>query len=252
MDVEGFVEEYHGLSQMTRHAYRNSLEMLRRHVAGDEPTDEEVRNFLRGFKKGTTLQRHKAAIRLYYFYKGNRPWPFDRRSFIPAVRRLPRYLDRSQIARLIEAAENEQERMFVLTLFRTAMRISELRSLTQENIEPDGIRLIVKGDEERMIPVSDSFIAELQEYARKRKDKLFPDTYWNYWMLLRRLCMKAGVPPVSPHTLRHSAAVDLINRGLPLGGVQRLLGHKRESTTMIYAQLTELDLRKALRRLEEE
>ena len=56
---------------------------------------------------------------------------------------------------------------------------------------------------------------------------------------------------VSPHTLRHSAAVDLINRGLPLGGVQRLLGHTQEATTLIYARLTETDLRRGLERLEE-
>jgi len=103
-----------------------------------------------------------------------------------------------------------------------------------------------------VVPIlNKEFMRELMAYAAKRKDKLFPEPYSHYWLMMRRLCLKAGVPMVSPHTLRHSAAVDLINRGLPLGGVQRLLGHKRESTTLIYGQLTESDLRRELQRLEE-
>ena len=252
MDIQGFIEQYDGLSDRTLHAYRNTLSMLERHISGEEPTDDEVRDFLRQFKKGTTLQRHKAAIRLYFFYKGNRPWPFQRREFISAEKRLPHYLDRDQVELLIESANDQDERMFVRTLFITGMRIAELMSLTRENIEPAGIRLIGKGDKERVVPVlNKEFMREMREYTAKRKGKLFPEPYSHYWLMIRKLCLKAGVPMVSPHTLRHSAAVDLINRGMPLGGVQRLLGHKRESTTLIYAQLTESDLRREMQRLEE-
>jgi len=136
VDIQGFIEKYEGLSDTTLRAYRNTLSMLERHISGEEPTDEEVRDFLRQFKKGTTLQRHKAAIRLYYFYKENRPWPFQHREFISAERRLPHYLDRDQVELLIESANDQDERMFVRTLFLTGMRISELMSLEQENIEP--------------------------------------------------------------------------------------------------------------------
>ena len=252
MDIQGFIEKYEGLSDTTLHAYRNTLSMLERQSSGEEPTDEEVRAFLRQFKKGTTLQRHKAAIRLYFFYKENRPWPFQRREFVSAEKRLPHYLDRDQVEQLIQSANSQDERMFLRTLFLTGVRISELMSLTRESIEPDGMRLIGKRDKERVVPVMNKeFMRELTAYAAKRKGKLFPETYSHYWLMMRKLCLKAGVPMVSPHTLRHSAAVDLINRGLPLGGVQRLLGHKRESTTLIYAQLTETDLRRELQRLEE-
>jgi len=252
VDIQGFMEQYDGLSDRTRSAYRNTLVMLERQISGGDPTDEEVRNFLRQFKKGTTLQRHKAAIRLYFFYKGNRPWPFQRREFISAERRLPHYLDRDQVLQLIENASDQDERMFVKMLFITGMRISELMSLARGNIEPGGIRLVGKGNKERVIPVlNKEFIRELNEYEAKRKGKLFPETYSHYWLMLRKLCLRAGVPMISPHTLRHSAAVDLINRGLPLGGVQRLLGHTQEATTLIYARLTETDLRRELERLEE-
>ncbi len=252
MDIQGFMKKYDGLSDRTRHVYRNTLAMIERQVSGEEPTDEEVRNFLRQFKKGTTLQRHKAAIRLYFFYKGNRPWPFQRLEFVSAERRLPHYLDRDQVLQLISSASDRDEGMFVKTLFITGMRISELMSLTRENIEPSGIRLVGKGNKERVIPVMNKeFMRELNEYAAAQKGRLFPEPYSHYWLMLRKMCLKAGVPMVSPHTLRHSAAVDLIKRGLPLGGVQRLLGHTQEATTLIYARLTETDLRRELERLEE-
>jgi len=251
VDVQGFLQFYGGFSDATKRTYRNSLIMLGRYISGDEPTEDEVKAFLRQFKRGTTLQKHKAAIHRYFRYK-KRPWDLDPKEFISAEKRLPRYLARDQVNHLIDCAGDEHEKMFVQTMFITGIRIAELMSLTRKSVEPDGIRIIGKGDKERVVPIlNKTFRQELAEYAAKHTGKLFPETYYNYWLMLRKLCLKAGVPMVSPHTLRHSAAVDLINRGLPLGGVQRLLGHTQEATTLIYARLTETDLRREMERLEE-
>jgi len=250
MDINGFLEHYSGLSHLTRIAYQNTLEMINRRITGDEPTDDDVREFLREFKLGTTMQRHKAALKRYYLYKGL-PWGFDPKEFTPAKKRLPRYLDREGVNKLINQAHDERERMFVKTLFITGVRIAELMSLTSENIEPGGIRFIGKREKERVVPILDNdFLQELKEYARKQKGKLFPSSYFNYWLLLRRLCIESGMEMVSPHTLRHSRAVDLVNRGLSLGGVQTFLGHEQSATTLIYLQLTQRDLRRELEKLE--
>jgi len=250
VDITGFQQRYSGLSELTRRAYRNSLELLENRIADSEPTDDEVREFLRGFKKGTTLQRHKSAIKRYFIYM-KRPWLFDSKEFTPARRRLPRYLDRDRVDQLISGAHDEHQRMFVKTLFMTGIRITELKSLTAESLEPDGIRLVGKGDKERIVPILEKeFLQELKEYANKQKGKLFPDNYYNYWLLLRRLCLEVGIEMVSPHTLRHSRAVDLLNKGLSLGGLQTFLGHEQPATTLIYAQLTQRDLVKEMKKLE--
>ena len=250
MDISGFLQRYDGLSELTRRAYRNSLEQLESHIADSEPTDEEVRAFLRGFRKGSTLQRHKSAIKRYFIYTG-RPWLFDPKEFARTGKRLPRYLDRGSIDHLIGAAHDQHQRMFVKTLFMTGIRIGELIRLTDENIEPDGIRLVGKGDKERLVPILEKeFLQELKEYAGKRRGKLFPESYYNYWLLLRRLCVEAGLEIVSPHSLRHSRAVDLLNKGLSLGGLQSFLGHKDPATTLIYSQLTQRDLKRELEKLE--
>ncbi|MBA7469151.1 Tyrosine recombinase XerD [subsurface metagenome] len=250
MDIEKFLNHYSGLAELTRSAYRYTLNMLERRIITDEPTDDDVREFLREFKVGTTLQRHKAAIKRYFNYK-QRPWFFDSKEFATARKKLPHYLRREQVDQLIDTPKNEHDRMFVKTLFLTGIRIAELMSLTRESLEPDGIKFIGKRDKERFVPILDeSFMRELQDYAKGCEGRLFPRKYWDYWLNLRRLCLEAGVEMVSPHTLRHSRAVDLVKRGVSLGGLQTFLGHEQPSTTLIYSQLTQKDLKKELERVE--
>lgn len=250
MDIAGFLEQYPGLSDLTRKAYKNTLEMLERRLLVAEPTDDDVREFLREFKKGTTLQRHKAAIRRYFIYK-RRAWLFDSKEFIPARKKLPKYHPREVVDKLIAATADEHDRMFIKTLFMGGLRISELMGITADNIARNGITVLGKGSKERFVPIADKiFMEELKSYARGKSGKLFPKRYYDYWLLLRRLCLEAGVAMVSPHTLRHSRAVDLLNRGVPLGGLQTFLGHQQPATTLIYAQLTQSDLQKALEKVE--
>ncbi len=250
MDIQGFLQRYDGLRDTTKQAYHNSLAMLERCISADEPIDEEVKTFLQRFKKGTTLQRHKAAIKLYFEYQQRR-WPFGKKEFIPVQKRLPRYHPREVIDQLIKTAEEGHDRMTIKTLFMAGLRIAELMELKAANIERSGIRLVGKGDKERYVPIPDrAFLSELQEYARNANGRLFPGKYYDYWMLLKRLCLEAGVETVSPHTLRHSRAVDLLNRGMSIGGLQSFLGHEQPATTLIYAQLTQLDLQREMERIE--
>lgn len=250
MDIEKFLNHYSGLSELTLRAYHNTLNMLERRITTNEPTDEDVREFLREFKVGTTLQRHKAAIKRYFIYK-QRPWTFDSKEFATAHKKLPHYLRREQVDQLIDHTKDEHDRMFVKTLFMTGIRIAELMSLTRESVEPDGIKFLGKRNKERFVPVLDeSFMRELQDYAKGCKGRLFPKKYFDYWLNLRRLCLEAGVEMVSPHTLRHSRAVDLVERGVSLGGVQTFLGHEQPGTTLIYAQLTQRDLKRELEKVE--
>jgi len=250
MDITGSLDHYLGLSENTKRAYKNTLNMLQDRINGDEPSDEEVRDFLRNFKLGTTLQRHKAALRNYFKYKGRR-WIFDSKEFATVHKKLPRYLQVEEIDRLISAAKKDEERMFVKTLFMTGIRIRELMSLTKDSIEGDSIRFIGKRAKERVVPIlNKSFMQELRRYASKCRGKLFPKKYYDYWLLLRRLCFDAGVEMISPHSMRHSRAVDLVNKGVSLGGVQAFLGHEQPGTTLIYLALTQRDLRRELEKAE--
>ena len=250
MDIAGFLKRYSGLSELTKKAYQNTLIMLERQIVDSEPSDTDVRKFLKKFKLGTTLQRHKAAVKRYLIYK-KRPWIFDSKEFATVHKKLPKYLSRDKVQMLIENAGNEDEAMFIETLFITGIRIAELQSLTMDSLNDDGIQFTGKRGKERLVPITDqAFLGKLHNYARKLKGRIFPLKYYDYWLLLRRLCLEAGVELVSPHSLRHSRAVDLINKGVSLGGLQTFLGHEQPGTTLIYSQLTHKDLRKEMDKAE--
>lgn len=250
MDIAGFLKHYSGLSKLTKKAYGNTLLKLESRIGNSEPTDADVRKFLKKFKLGTTLQRHKAAVKRYLTYK-KQPWVFDSKEFATVHKKLPKYLSREKVQMLIDNAGNEDEAMFIETLFITGIRIAELQSLTIDSLNDDGIQFTGKGDKERLVPITDkAFLLKLHSYAKKQKGLLFPLKYYDYWLLLRKLCLQTGIQLVSPHSLRHSRAIDLINKGVPLGGVQVFLGHEQPSTTMIYLQLTQGDLKRELEKVE--
>jgi len=253
MDIDGFLNHYKSFSERTREAYRNTLELLKQRISGEEPTDEEVVFFLDSYRSASTLQRHKSAIKAYYDFQ-KRLWAFDPRQFRRTRRRLPEYITREEVEKVAGAACDDHERMFVKTLFYTGMRIAELTSLTRESLRDGSLHFVGKGGNERAVPIVDkAFYGELRDYfhiSGKVREKPFPLKYYDYWILLRKLCAKAGVKTISPHKLRHSRAVDLIQRGASVSVVQALLGHMNPATTLIYTQLGQQDLRKELEALE--
>ena len=246
MDITGFEKRYGGLAPTTMKAYLWSLKTLQERIAGNEPTDDEVRDYLRGLKSASYIHRSKAAIKRYYTYQ-NRVWPFDPREFSGAGKRLPQYLSREEVDKVLSYARNIHEYMFLKTLFMAGLRISELMGLTATNVLDDGLRIVGKRNKERIIPVVDEvFMKELSDWAFKYPERLFPYAYGEYAGLLKLLCQDAGVKVVSCHQIRHSRAMDLLNQGLSINAVQSFLGHENPSTTMIYLQLAQGDLKNAM------
>ncbi len=168
---------------------------------------------------------------------------------------LPEFLTEEEVVRLIEAAAMTDERGLrdraILELFySTGMRISELVGMNVADLDCIGgiAKVMGKGKKERIIPVGDHAISAVRTYLEKRKKEsaaLFlnkngrrisdrgvrgiVDKY------MRRVSVRKGI---SPHTLRHSFATHLLNRGADLRSVQELLGHANLSTTQIYTHLT--------------
>ena len=170
-------------------------------------------------------------------------------------KRLPLFLTEEEVARLIESAHPKDERglrdrAVLETFYSTGMRISELVGLNTQDIDFIGgiAKVMGKGRKERILPIGEQAINAIRAYLEKRKwqiDALFlnksgkritdrgiRDVVRKY---LRIASIKQGV---SPHTLRHSFATHLLNRGADLRSVQELLGHVNLSTTQIYTHLT--------------
>ncbi|MCX5708465.1 MAG: tyrosine recombinase XerC [Candidatus Omnitrophica bacterium] len=206
-----------------------------------------------------SMARHLSALRSFFkfltregFLKTN---PILSVSSPKLDKHLPQFLTEEEVTRLIESslAKDEmglRDRAILETFYSTGMRISELVSLSQEDLDFIGgvVKLKGKGKKERIAPIGDKAISSLRDYLEKRKkqtsavflnkrgtritDRGVRNIVGKY---LKLSGMKQGV---SPHTLRHSFATHLLNRGADLRTVQELLGHANLSSTQIYTHLT--------------
>jgi integrase/recombinase XerD len=191
-----------------------------------------------------------------------------------ATRSLPKFLDVSEVAALLDAAgrrEGSQGRRLVAlleTLYATGLRVSELVGLPLSALEREHEILLVrgKGGKERIVPVNATARAALQAYLDVRgrflsggrpSPWLFPSraaeghlTRRRCGQLLKELALEVGLDParVSPHVLRHAFATHLLHNGADLRSLQRMLGHADISTTEIYTHVLDERLRTLVER----
>jgi integrase/recombinase XerD len=177
---------------------------------------------------------------------------------------LPQFLTEDEINQLLAApdiatAEGVRDRALIEVMYAAGLRVSELISLKQADVDMQSGLLIChgKGSKERRVPIGKSAIHWLQQYSTVRagygkptSPQLFlnrgkPITRQFAWALIKRYASKAGVKDISPHTLRHSFATHLLQHGADSRSVQALLGHSDISTTQIYTHITDRHLRSA-------
>jgi len=168
---------------------------------------------------------------------------------------LPQFLTEEEVTRLIEAVLPKDERSLrdraiLETFYSTGIRISELVSLNIEDMDfiSGVIKVMGKGKKERIVPIGECAINVVKDYLEKRKKQstaVFLNkngrrlTDRGVRGIVQKYLRLAGIKQgVSAHTLRHSFATHLLNRGADLRSVQELLGHVNLATTQIYTHLT--------------
>ena len=214
-----------------------------------------------------TIARKLATLRSFYKFLVKR----NRVSSNPVVgirtpkqdKRLPRFLEYEEIKRLLETPPMDtwlgaRDRAIMETLYSTGMRVSELVAMNLEDIDFLGevVHIRGKGKKERICPISSSVLQIIQHYMEFRNKRAQHNSNFDSKVLFvnkhgKRLSTRsvrrkmdkylkiAGLDPaISPHTLRHSFATHMLNRGADLRSVQELLGHQSLSTTQIYTHLT--------------
>ena len=213
----------------------------------------------------TTVARRISAVRSFFRWMGReRRIAGNPAEGLRAPRRprtLPHVLTSAEVERLLETDAQDddwqmlRDRALLETLYSTGARVAELAGLDRRDLDLDGgtVRLHGKGRKERLGALGGPCVAALTAYfgatraeGRRRDARA---VFLNRWgerlsargiaRVLERHVVRAGLPSgVHPHTLRHSFATHLLERGANLREVQELLGHKNVSTTQIYTHLT--------------
>jgi len=168
---------------------------------------------------------------------------------------LPSFLTEEEITKLVEAPQGKddkslRDRAILETFYSTGMRIGELVGLSLDDV--DFIAAVIKakgkGKKERLLPIGEKALNAIKNYIDQRSKKS-NDVFLNkngkrisdrgvrniVYKYIRLASLRGGI---SPHSLRHSFATHLLNRGADLRSVQELLGHVNLSTTQIYTHLT--------------
>jgi integrase/recombinase XerD len=174
---------------------------------------------------------------------------------------LPHYLEIQEVDSLLEIVDRSRpdgirDYAIFQLLYACGLRVSELVNLTCSQLYFDDgfIRVIGKGDKERLVPVADSAVLAIRQYltsvrsdipkAKGHNDTLFLNRrgkglsrQWVFLSLKKHLALAGIRKNIGPHSLRHSFATHLIEGGADLRVVQELLGHASITTTEIYTHL---------------
>ncbi|MFB0546146.1 MAG: site-specific tyrosine recombinase XerD [Anaerolineae bacterium] len=264
-------------SQNTIAAYRNDLsqfitflrERMPSVTAWIEVSKEIILSFVLYLKEreytSSTVARKVAAIKSFFHYLVASDYLKDDPTATldsPRVsKHLPKAISPEDIGRLLAApAERStpkalRDKALLEVLYATGMRVSELVSLNVDdvNLASNNVRCLGRGAKERIIPIYEEVAEALQTYLNRGRIQLLRDpnegalflnlrgqrlTRQGLWLIIKLYAEQVGITSdVTPHTLRHSFATHMLNDGVGLQEVQKLLGHANISTTQVYTQV---------------
>lgn len=240
-----------------------------------ETSDVTISLFLSSLKKASlshrTIARNLSCIKMFYKYLADN----NRLSSNPAINletpkgavTLPHVLSIDEVDLLLQKPDRKtngglRDAALLELLYATGLRVSELVHLRLNDLNLEAGYLIAfgKGSKERLVPIGEVAQNVISEYLQRARPRLLgknhsyyifsarkgkPLTRQGFWKIIKKYSHAAGIiKNITPHTLRHSFASHLLERGADLRSVQMMLGHADISTTQIYTHVTSERLKK--------
>lgn len=258
-------------SQHTIIAYKNDLETFTvylRHAFEVNNCEEIKTPYIRTWmaqlrEEGITprsINRKLSALKSFYKFMMKQEWvsvsPLSAINSPKSGKRLPVYIEENQLSQLWETDvfpddwEGKTAQLALRLLYETGLRRSELISLTETHtdLHQQTIRVLGKGNKERILPLRKDLLALVKKYLEEKKnlenaDRQYllvqPDgqpvaVHWVYKTVKKYLSLVTTQDKKSPHILRHSFATHLTNAGADLNAVKELLGHSSLAATQVY------------------
>jgi integrase/recombinase XerD len=264
-----------GLAMNTLESYGRDLRQYSEFLETDDEQDLDavsratVVNYLMYLqsqgKATATIARRLAALKAFYqFLVREKRIPTDPTANLESPKlekRLPKVLTVHEVERLLAQPDPAQsagirDRAMLELLYATGIRVSELVSLNEQDVNLDMgyIKCSGKGSKERIVPLGSLAIQSCREYLQHARPRLVRDrqeqalfvnhhghrlTRQGFWKIVKKYADDAKIEKeITPHTLRHSFATHLLENGADLRSVQEMLGHADISTTQIYTHVT--------------
>jgi len=270
-DFLDFIKIERGYSENTAKSYQRDLSQFLKFAKNEKLKDidrEVIKNYLEHlYDKGyavSSTERKLACLKSFFHYlvrEGRRATdPTSDIKLPKKAKRLPKALSISETIKLVSAPREKnyialRNIAMLELLYATGMRASEAVALNiaDINFSVSFVKCFGKGSKERIVPINKVTLQAIKEYLEKgrskfpKKDKeaLFLDkngqrlTRQGLWLVIKKYVKLTGVKgKTSPHTLRHSFATHLLEKGADLRSVQEMLGHADISTTQIYTSVS--------------
>ena len=251
-----------GLSTLTLEGYAKDLKVfvkyaqahgLRWSTIDREDIDNYVREEVERGMKPRTIKKRVEVVRLLFTYANHKGLLTDnpaRYTQVPKVgEELPKAADDEQLITYLSRPATTRQgyiiHAIVALILETGMRIGEITSMRGEDIDTNNRAILVhgKGSKERYVYYS-RLSEEYVKAMSYRKGLIFTDTQINY-----RYMMYAELPGIHPHAIRHTFAVNQLNRGMDLKTLSTLMGHKHVQTTEIYTHMLTDNVRMQYQRI---
>jgi integrase/recombinase XerD len=265
-----------GLAENTISAYHNDLTQYLQFVEGmgitrwADTNQDSLAEFLKSLKEkglsSSSAARKLAALKTFYHYllqthviSENPTVSMERPK---TGRYLPKVLSQVEVETLLnQATLAPRERAILELLYSGGLRVSELTkvNISDVNLHEGHLRMVGKEGKERIIPLSETAIRAIEVYLKQVRptQKSRPQEralFLNYagrrlsrqciWKIVKEAARTANIQlDITPHTLRHSFAIHLLEKGVDIRSVQELLGHADISTTQIYAHVSKRRLK---------
>lgn len=268
-DYEHYLKLECAMSQNTVASYCSDVKSFLGFYQGraEDACPEDIEAYLAVRKDLSERSQARAVSSLRSFYdwivqEGYiRENPCDRIEAPKLGRYLPSVLSSDEIERMLDSIDistwqGKRDKAIIEMLYGCGIRVSEATGLRISHIFMDKgfIRIIGKGNKERLVPMGDAAVEALNAYMEHRPrpaDKASDDIVFlnrfgrslsriSMFNMVKKVALMAGIrKEISPHTFRHSFATHLIENGADLRGVQEMLGHENIVTTEIYTHVEE-------------
>ncbi|RUO49765.1 site-specific tyrosine recombinase XerD [Pseudidiomarina donghaiensis] len=275
-EITRFIERLwlkQGVSKHTSSAYQTDLRSFQKFLTAEQKTTllnvepHDLERYLlwrrqQGLSPRSTSRALSALKKFYQYAMAERLITHDPTARLARPKQpqaIPHSLSEAEVEALLNAPQLDdpvqlRDRAMLEVLYATGLRVTELVSLTvdQIHLQQELVRVIGKGNKERLVPLGEEALDWLQKYFAEARETLYakpgnwvfvtrrggPLTRQAFWHRIRYYAQQADIRShLSPHTLRHAFATHLLNHGADLRVLQMLLGHSDLSTTQIYTHV---------------